>query len=348
MQNESFSKNDTQYIKGIAIILMVIHHLFSFEDRISNVDYISLFSIFNKRIEIIIGEYGKICVSIFLFLAGYGMFYLLKRGTGCFRIVKKRLIKLLVNYWIIFALFVPIRFLFFDNSFNLLEFIRNLLALSSSYNGEWWFLSMYIVVVLLFATMYTVIDKLNNHKKLNKLIFIVFIILSISFIIFFRHNRIIIKGMIMLICYEGAYIEGYLIAKYNCFSILNEKIRLKNAPEKMLNLISIVLTIIIIEIFYNSDLLILLAFMLVTPIFIYNTYRLIKNSNINNTLIIFGNNSTNIWLIHTFFCYYYLQKVMFYPKFSLLIFFFVFSLSLVVSVMLNKLVINRISKYIKF
>ena len=69
----SFEKKDTKIIKGIAIILMLYHHLFAFPERI-NETYISLFSIHQKTISFLIGDFGKLCVAIFIFLGGYGTY----------------------------------------------------------------------------------------------------------------------------------------------------------------------------------------------------------------------------------------------------------------------------------
>lgn len=48
-----------------------------------------------------------------------------------------------------------------------------------------------------------------------------------------------------------------------------------------------------------------------TPLFIYLFvvfFRLI--GNVNKVFLFFGKHSMNMWLIHSFFCYYYFQKEM--------------------------------------
>ena len=60
-----FGKNETAIIKGVAILLMLIHHLFM------NTEGINYYSqdFFNH-----LSSIGKICVSIFSFITGYGIY----------------------------------------------------------------------------------------------------------------------------------------------------------------------------------------------------------------------------------------------------------------------------------
>ena len=70
---DEFSTNDTKALKGLGIILMLIHHLWAFPKRLAggelkhflNVDGVSLISY--------IGKFGQICVPLFFFLGGYGI-----------------------------------------------------------------------------------------------------------------------------------------------------------------------------------------------------------------------------------------------------------------------------------
>ncbi|MDD5794747.1 MAG: acyltransferase [Clostridiales bacterium] len=340
--NNYFTNQDSKFIKGIAIVLMVMHHLFAFPDRIKNVSYVALLKINNVDIEFIIAQYGKICVSVFLFLSGYGMYYILKNNKRPIN----RLSKLLINYWTVFILFIPIGFLFFKVPFRVGELILNLLCIKSSYNGEWWFMSMYIVVVSVFIFLYKISFHLNNKKPLLYALIGVF---TSAFIIVFWNNHKILKGIIMVICYEGAYIEGYLIAKYNLFNKLIDKIAKLNKSRFLIRIsliIVVTLSIIMVNLLYIYDLLILFVFMICTPIFIFNIINIKSKGIVYKAFIILGQHSTSIWLIHTFFCYYYFQKIIFLPKFSMLIFAVLMILSLIVSICIDNLIVNKISQFL--
>lgn len=75
-----FTNEKSTMIKGVAILLMFMHHLFAFPMRIVNGNsYISVFHLFNRDIEYMIGVFGKSCVSIFLFISGFGFCMSIKR-----------------------------------------------------------------------------------------------------------------------------------------------------------------------------------------------------------------------------------------------------------------------------
>lgn len=83
MKNEkfelTFTKDHVLIAKAIAILLMFIHHLFVFPNRIIENEYSSIGQYNGKNIEIYIGIFGKICVAMYLFLSGYGMAVLNKK-----------------------------------------------------------------------------------------------------------------------------------------------------------------------------------------------------------------------------------------------------------------------------
>ena len=68
------TREKSLYLKCFAILLMLIHHLFTFSDRLPEGGYISLFPLQDLTIEQFLGGFGKVCVCIFLFLSGYGLY----------------------------------------------------------------------------------------------------------------------------------------------------------------------------------------------------------------------------------------------------------------------------------
>ncbi len=70
-----FTRENTKQVKGIAILLMLVHHLYTFADRIPyGLEIASQYYISGMELTVIIGSFGKICVSIFMFLGGYGLY----------------------------------------------------------------------------------------------------------------------------------------------------------------------------------------------------------------------------------------------------------------------------------
>ena len=158
-----FSKNDMKNLKGVAILLMLLLHLFARKEV--NGLYISFPTIDGVPLIYYLALFGDACVPIYLFASGYGLFISLsnKQDSSLFKNFT-RIFKLLLNYWIILILFVVVGiFMGSDNlpgSFN--EFLLNFFTLSSSYNGAWWFVQTYIILVLLSPLLFKIVRNYNS------------------------------------------------------------------------------------------------------------------------------------------------------------------------------------------
>lgn len=150
----NFSERDTKVVKGIAIILMIYHHLFTFPERIpEEMSFISLFNFDGNTISFWMGSFGKLCVMLFIFLGGYGTYMSnqkTKEGENTF--IANKLKKLYFAYWKVFIIFIPICMLLNISRVNkdVEDFIWNFLGINTSYNGEWWFFTPYVFLIIVF------------------------------------------------------------------------------------------------------------------------------------------------------------------------------------------------------
>lgn len=166
-----FTRDDTKIIKGAAIVFMLAHHLWGFPERIAGGSLKYMFTIFGQSSIVYFGLFGKICVSMFFFVGGYGMY--MASQNGRLDIISK-LKMLYISYWKVFVLFIPIAFLFFNNQpiycedsqicnryagFHWGEFLQNFLALRTTYNSEWWFLRSYVYAIITFPFVKKICDK---------------------------------------------------------------------------------------------------------------------------------------------------------------------------------------------
>lgn len=62
-------------IKGVAVVLILVHHLFTFDTRINNVNYITIFNLGNQTIENCFEIFSIIYIPIYVFISGYGLYY---------------------------------------------------------------------------------------------------------------------------------------------------------------------------------------------------------------------------------------------------------------------------------
>lgn len=343
--DEFFDARRSKYIKGFAITLMLFHHLFAFNDRIQNVNYISVGAIGVQTIENYIAIFARICVPIYLFVSGYGMYHYYKNKSEVkYKDLLKRILNILKIYWVILISFLVIGIFLDKQEFNLGEFIKNMLTISYSYNQEWWFLNTYIILVILFPFIKKIIDKTTNKN-------IVFIVAT-SFAITLVSGKLlsfniissdeILKMILNPIAYQSTFILGCMFCRLNIFDKLNDRIK-NTYLNSIIIQISIITTCILLRGKYN-----IIDFIMV-PLFIYASITCIEKLNLSNIFIYLGTYSTNMWLTHSFFCYYYFQNELFSFKYSLIIFILLIILSLISSYCINFILryIDNFSRVLK-
>ena len=349
-QHFQFTKAHTQIAKGIAITLMMIHHLFRFPDRIQKVSYISILPLGNLRLEYLLGDFGNICIAMYLFLSGYGL-YMSTIKKECFSLKDswRKILKFLINYWVVFMLFVPIGLVWFSDStryhFNIISFLANLFTLSSSYNSEWWFVRLYIELLLLFPLISGILKRGIKVATVTSFgFYLVAIIMELIPVILprlaFLKTNFIYGDLRNILFWQITFCMGCIIAKYKLFSHINKWIAVKRLDRSAFY-IAIILGIIVIrngcsyvfEVIGKGnptyvDFILAPIFILIATNFVYKS----KGKKVFSTL---GVHSTNMWLTHTFFCYYYFQTIVFMPKLSILILIWLGLLSLGSSIIIN-------------
>ena len=165
-----FSKENTLIIKGFAIILMLVHHLWAFK---SIDDFNGIWNNYASLL-IMVGKSGKICVGMFTFLSGYGLYYsCCNKNIICY--VIDRLKKLLVSFWKYALPLLLILLMTGQFVFSLSDFFHNIFMLKSNLNGAWWYLQFYAIMLLLFPYLYSFFQK-EKHS----LFYILFASLSTS------------------------------------------------------------------------------------------------------------------------------------------------------------------------
>ncbi|MDE5997964.1 MAG: acyltransferase family protein, partial [Muribaculaceae bacterium] len=107
------SLRESNSLKGIALVLLLIHHLFYIQKGQYDDVYIGEYGIVN-----LLGIICKVCVAIFVFLSGYGLGTTISENMSISlrNFYVRRFTKLFLNYWFIWLLFVPSGILFFDRS----------------------------------------------------------------------------------------------------------------------------------------------------------------------------------------------------------------------------------------
>lgn len=206
VQHFSLSLRDTRILKGVALLLLLCHHLFyssgDFDDwYIGQIPVVHTF-----------GMQSKLCVAIFVFLSGYGLMSgALKTGgiNSVLAFYRRRYVKLMVNFWLIWLLFVPMGVLVFNRTFPdvygdhyILRVFTDLLGIcsTSSYNPTWWFYGCIISLYFLFPFLYRIVDYWYLLIPLSIVLAFVFIIPM--------------PGLELCREYLGSFLLGMIFRKY--------------------------------------------------------------------------------------------------------------------------------------
>lgn len=351
--NYEFDKNRTLALKGLAVFFMVIYHVFA-----TFSGYTSILKINGIQIEYLIGEFGHICVSMFLFLSGYGMYKLSLKQNFSYKSILSRICKFIINYWIIFIIFIPPGFLIFNvYEFNLIEMISNIIPINTTYVGEWWFITLYIQLLLIFPLIKKVID----NKKYYETIFIILASYILAFCMFLltkivpdlSHlmNYVIYEDLFVILMDQIHFCIGCLFAKFDVFKKINiffNKYKLNKISIYIILALSIFVMRSIMFIFFEY----ILKFgspdwfdFIYIPIFIYVMSIILYSSELlKKGMTFLGKYSTNIWLIHPFLYKIYFKEIIYAPKLSIFILIWIIALCILISIFLNKIYVFVIDK----
>ncbi|CAI0769704.1 Acyltransferase family [Serratia entomophila] len=327
----NISIEKSNYLKGIAIILMLVHHLFAFPDRISpdvTVKYIGMLPGTGMYIETYIGLFGKICVSMFLFLSGYG--FSLRREVSA-KYIYGKLKNLYISYWLVLFIFFSIGIVFYSGarfSTSIPTFLENFIGIKSTYNGEWWFFKLYVLYVLSLPLFV----RLNNYA----ILVIVFLGTGIGKVLsgYDFVPTFITDYLIWLLPFGLGIVFGRA-GNFPETSFISKMLRKVNGVH------AIWLFILTIIAFVGGK---GLGLVLATPFFILALVKVSDKSNakVNGVISELGRNSMYMWLTHTFYCYHFAPKVIYYPEYTPLIL-----ILLIVISYLTSLVLTRIEQFIK-
>lgn len=339
-----FNKNDTLIAKGAAIILMYIHHLYAFENRIIAGNYYnSIFQIWGKNIELWIGIFGKICVCIFMFLSGFGTYKSFIRNNYTFDFIKIKIQRFYIIYWTVFLIFIPIGYIIgYPRNLSFLELLNNISCYKITYNGEWWFATPFICMMILCPIIIKCFEKNNSNNFILECFLIVTFAVAIRTILpniikldYFNEFE---KSSYWRILYSTiklipGFLSGYICAKYNLFNRFREKFKSKVV------LLSYSFIILLIVFYCRSKTGMSINWdYIYAPLIILAVTNIIREIKIIREIFIsIGKKSTYMWLMHSFFCYQYFQSFIYSMHNSILVLLCLLLVTYLIACILNKL-----------
>lgn len=312
-------------LQGLSVLAMVCLHLF---DR----DYHGLFTPFlfvqGVPLSFYFGQLSDFCVFGFAFCSGYAHMAQFER-VGYYKCRLKGLLNVLCSYWLILIVFSIISAIIGQGAFmpgSFRKFILNAISLENSYNGAWWYMFAYIILVLLSPILLQPIKKMHPFVVLS----IGFIIYCLAYYMRFRvstDNWFLLKaGPFGMTLFE--YILGAICYNNQIFSKIYQP--WKKIPRAARVSIAIFLLILML---YTRTMIIPSLF--VAPISGFIIMALFhfwkKPQCIQSIFSYIGKHSTNIWLTHMFFYSVLFKNFVYVAQYPLLIIILMLAITLVLS-----------------
>lgn len=324
-------KSTSLELKGLAILFMLFLHLFNTEERVN--ECITFLYLWNgKPLVLALSRIAAFCVPIYIFIGGYGYGTIHIDNKLNIRNNLKRVIKLYINYWIIFFPFIMLGSVFRPDYYpqNVTAFFQNLCGYSCSYNKEWWFLFPYIVIILLSPLLFRLITYKDENegyrvggKTLSLFLFIYIISEALSKCISLEiSNSLLLFQIFNILKLSFVFVWAAAFAINGWIKDLSIWIR-----QHHINSGLSLTAICIIRMCLGPSFLNMFFVLLCIPLYL-NINRL---PIVKKILKFFGKHSTNMWLCHTFFAYYIWHDWIYGLQYPPLIYLALITLSLSVS-----------------
>ena len=324
------TKNDTKMLQGLSVLAMVLLHLFCTNDYADKYTPILFFR--GVPLCFYIAQLSDFCVFGFAFCSGYG--HMVNYGKEDF--YKSRLKGLLIvlcDYWVILCVFSLISIAAGQQEFmpgSLRTFLLSALLVEPAYNGAWWYLFTYAVLVFFSPIL---LKAVKNHHPLAVLIF-GFAVYCVTYYFRFRvvtDNWLLIKfgpfGMTLFEYLVGAvcYKIGFITWLRKCWAKLSRMIQWTLTVFFMLAML------------YGRTKIVPSLFLApVTGTVVMALFVLWKKPKWFEEVFLFvGKHATNIWLTHMFFCLVLFRNLVYKAKYPVFIFAFMMAITTAVSALLQ-------------
>lgn len=320
-ENVVFDKKVSKALKGFLVVIMFWSHMFNHEDRLQdNVRWISLINMGGRTIEEWLVPLFHVAVPCFFFIAGYGYYVSNLNKT---RSSKRQILGLYTKYWIVFAVFVPLCAFLGKIQVTPVSLLLNLSGLSSSYCGEWWFLSTYVEIIFAFSLVDKCIKKYNIKTTYVFVTSIAFSFIGYLINVMSSHigidmNNLLLHELYYFLIKQPLFVVGWCLARYDYIKKVNTF--LDTIEGKKRYFIICLLCIFTFVFQYIKWLPETYLYILYLPVFVYmfSLISLRMPDMLKYLLDIFGKYSTFMWLCHSILLYKLAQRFIYAPQISIL------------------------------
>lgn len=319
------TKRDSKMLKGIAILAMLMLHLFCRRD---NLPYTPLLWIGDTPLIYYFGLFRDICVAIYCFVSGYAHY--MQSSKTELRHRWKRLLRFLIPFWVIAAVFSVIG-IFTGNPAipaSAKEFLLNCLTIKNSYNGAWWYANTYVLLVALQPLSRKFVERCPAWLVMLLTFGFYTVGYGIRFWGWGACDSMVLSWLITHIGLLGTSYFPYMIGMLFCKKQVISLLRQQTAAigRRTMQIITLIIFVCMI-----------VAHGIVPPLFvafITATVTIVLlcicpiPKWITDVLCYFGEHSTNIWLVHMFFYSVLFDNLVFSARYPIPVFLLLIALSL--------------------
>lgn len=335
---KTFTRERSLAAKGLAILLMLVYHLFENEKLVTSMGVI--YNPFSLQSFLTFTGFGNVCVSVFVFLTAYGI------STGLFaqketfslaqayRQAGKRFVILMVNFAVLYLSVNLLWWNKFDyqslygvNKQGFLYMLTDAAGLSMFFdtpclNLTWWYMEIAYILIFLVPVLAWVVKKLGYPTLL--------LVCFVPYIVVFQPD---VERYLFVAVFGVCAAYGHWLDK-----LLNLKMHV--ALQWLLGIAGFVLCVLIRQNYVVHEYYIQLVDAPMALFLVYLGAVLIGSVPVLGKVITFiGKHSMNIYLVHTFFYMALWQKYIYYFKYAGITF-----LLLLVSCLLYSVVLELIKR----
>lgn len=320
------TRQQSQMMKGVAILLMIFLHLFNQE---ANVDLCHNLLFIDGTPLVYILSRAANPVAFFLILGGYGLYKVYEKGD---RHRWSRLVKLMIHYWIILLIFIVVGHFIYPSHYpgSLTKILSNVTGYHTTYNGEMWFLLPYVILSACAKPLFTFLKRFRASMVV---IVTLAIHLGTSYCIsrygtsflfsnYWAYDSLLVLHLLFNFCL------GAMAARNNFF----ERLLVVAKKSGYINILACggVIALVVISCIFKYNF--FYAFGVIVCLLCVKLPRWMKT-----TLVRLGDQSMNMWMIHSWFCYYLFHDFIYSFSYPLLIFIILTGISYACSVLVNKI-----------
>lgn len=325
---ESMDKKESLRLKAFALMLMLWHHLFGCNWFLTNGEEFTYVQCFGKY-DVILGQGSKLCIALFAFASGYGM-YRSYIDNARYKKIWGMVFKFLIQYWII-MIFVAIPYLIMFDKFQIKYFFINLFALLHNDEILYVSLSWYVKVNLLFLLVCPIVKWLSNkYSYVIEVLLGMVLPMLVTFSVKDVENDYAgaipnFLSTIKLLCtWFPLFYTGIAFSKYDVFEKLNKYRGKEKSVLGCFAAIALMLGAILVRYKWGWNTItdIFCAVVFVIGFDYLNDKLFTNNRVIDKVLCVIGKYSFQLWLLSGMF---YLNTteytwLLYKPKYSILIF----------------------------